>query len=77
MHRYAIGKGFELSLFCDVTIVTDDTRLGYSEVRHGVSDHCMFLPWLVSMKTAKDLLLTGREPSAAEARGMGLVTEVW
>ena len=59
VHRYAIGKGFELSLCCDVTIVTDDTRLGYNEVRYGVSGHCMFLPWLVNMKTAKDLLLTG------------------
>ncbi len=76
IHKYAIGKGFELSLFCDVTIVTDDTALGYNEVRYGVSGHCMFLPWLVNMKTAKDLLLTGRELSAAEAKDMGLVTDV-
>jgi len=72
----AIGKGFELSLFCDVTIVSDDTRLGYNEVRYGISAHCMFLPWLVNMKTAKDLLLTGREVTATEAKEMGLVTEV-
>lgn len=76
VHKYAIGKGFELSLFCDVTIVTEDTLLGYNEVRYGVSGHCMFLPWLVNMKAAKDLLLTGRELSAAEAKEMGLVTEV-
>lgn len=76
VHKYAIGKGFELTLFCDVTIVTDDARLGYNEVRYGVSGHCMFLPWLVNMKSAKDLLLTGRELSAWEAKEMGLVTEV-
>ncbi len=76
VHKFAIGKGFELSLFCDITIVTDDTRLGYNEVRYGVSGHCMLLPWLVNMKTAKDLLLTGRELSAMEAKEMGLVTEV-
>lgn len=76
VHKYAIGKGFELSLFCDVTIVTEDTLLGYNEVRYGVSGHCMFLPWLVNMRAAKDLLLTGRELSAAEAKEMGLVTEV-
>lgn len=76
IHKYAIGKGFEFSLFCDVSIVTSDTRMGYNEVRYGVSGHCMFLPWLVNMKTAKDLLLTGREVSAAEAKEMGLVTEV-
>ena len=72
----AIGKGFELSLFCDITIVSDDTRLGYKEVRYGISAHCMFLPWLVNMKMAKELLLTGREVTAAEAKEIGLVTNV-
>lgn len=76
VHGHAIGKGFELALLCDVTIVADDTRLGYREVRYGISGHCMFLPWLVGMKTAKDLLLTGRELDADEAQRLGLVTEV-
>ena len=76
VNTIAIGKGFELSLFCDVTIASDDTRIGYNEVRYGISGHCMFLPWLVNMKTAKDLLLTGRELTAAEAKEIGLVTEV-
>lgn len=76
VHKYAIGKGFELSLFCDVTIVTSDTRMGYSEVRYGISGHCMFMPWLVNMKAAKDLLLTGREVSPHEAKELGLVTQV-
>ena len=72
----AIGKGFELSLFCDITIVSDDVRLGYKELRYGISAHSMFLPWLVNMKMAKDLLLTGREVTAAEAKEIGLVTDV-
>ncbi|MDD9856967.1 MAG: enoyl-CoA hydratase/isomerase family protein [Gammaproteobacteria bacterium] len=76
VNSIAIGKGFELTLCCDVTIASDDTRFGYNEVRYGISGHCMFLPWLVGMKQAKDLLLTGRELSAPEARDMGLITEV-
>ena len=76
VNSIAIGKGFELSLCCDVTIASDDTRLGYNEVRYGISGHCMFLPWLVGMKAAKDLLLTGRELTAAEAKELGLVTQV-
>lgn len=76
VNSIAIGKGFELSLFCDITIASDDTRIGYNEVRYGISGHCMFLPWLVNMKTAKDLLLTGRELTAHEAKELGLVTEV-
>lgn len=76
IHGYAIGKGFELGLFCDVTIVTSDTMMGYNEVRYGISGHCMFMPWLVNMKTAKEMLLTARDVTAAEAKQLGLVTKV-
>ena len=72
----AIGKGFELAVLADITIVTDDTRLGYKEVRYGVSAMALYLPWLVNMKQAKELLLTGREVSPFEAKEMGLVTKV-
>ncbi|MEO8543595.1 MAG: enoyl-CoA hydratase/isomerase family protein [Betaproteobacteria bacterium] len=76
VNSIAIGKGFELTLFCDITIASDDTRIGYNEMRYGISGHCMFLPWLVNMKTAKDLMLTGREMTAHEAKDLGLITEV-
>ena len=76
VHYCAIGKGFEIATFCDITIVTDDTRLGYKEMRYGISGFHMTLPWLVNMKTARDLMLTGREVSAQEAKQIGLVTEV-
>lgn len=76
VHSIAIGKGFELSLFCDVTIVTSDTKMGYNEFRYAIGGHCMFLPWIVNMKTAKDIMLTGGEVSAQRAKDIGLVTEV-
>jgi len=76
VHYCAIGKGFEIASLCDITIVTDDTRLGYKEMRYGISGFHMILPWLVNMKTARDLLLTGRELGAQEAQQLGLVTEV-
>lgn len=76
VHGAAIGKGFELTLMCDISIVTSETSLGYAEVRHGISGFCMFLPWLVGMKAAKDLLLTGRKVPADECKQMGLVTQV-
>lgn len=76
VHKFAIGKGFELALFCDITIASSDTKIGYNEVRYGISGHCMFMPWLVNMKSAKDLLLTARDVTADEAKSMGLITEV-
>lgn len=76
VHYCAIGKGFELALFCDITIVTEETRLGYNEMRYGIAAMNLVMPWLISMKAAKDLMLTGREVSAKEAKDMGLITEV-
>ena len=76
VHYCAIGKGFEIATLCDITIITDDTRLGYKELRYGISGFHMILPWLVNMKTARDLMLTGRELGAQEAKEIGLVTEV-
>ncbi|WP_109212233.1 MULTISPECIES: enoyl-CoA hydratase/isomerase family protein [Microbacterium] len=76
VHGAAIGKGFELTMMADISIVTSDTELGYAEVRHGIAGFLMFLPWLVGMKAAKDLLLTGRKVSAAECKELGLVTQV-
>ena len=76
VHYCAIGKGFEIAILCDITIVTEDTRLGYKEMRYGISGFHMILPWLVNMKNARDLIFTGREVSAFEAKDMGLVTEV-
>lgn len=76
IHKYAIGKGFEMSLFCDISIVTSDVVMSYQELRHGLAAHCMFLPWVVNMKTAKELILTGRQVDAVEAKQLGLVTKV-
>jgi enoyl-CoA hydratase/carnithine racemase len=76
VHYCAIGKGFELALFSDITIVTDNTRFGYTEMRHGISGMNLVLPYLVHMKDAKMLMLTGRAVTAHEAKTMGLVTEV-
>lgn len=76
VHGHAIGKGFEITLFCDATIIASDCQMGYKELRYGLPGFAMFLPWLVPMKVAKDLILTGREVSAQEAKEIGLVTKV-
>jgi enoyl-CoA hydratase/carnithine racemase len=76
VRKYAIGQGFELATICDITIVTDDTQLGYNELRYGLSAGALYLPWLVNMKQCKELLFTGREITAHEAKEMGLVTKV-
>jgi methylglutaconyl-CoA hydratase len=74
----ALAGGCGIATLCDFTIAVPEAKFGYTEVRIG------FLPAIVSVflirqigeKRARDLLLTGRMVEAAEAKEMGLVTEI-
>ena len=76
IHGYCLGGAFELMLPCDFTIASDDCQLGEPEILFGAGPAFMMVPWMASHKRAKDVLLTGRRLSAAEALAMGLVTSV-
>ncbi len=76
---FCLAGGLELALWCDLRIVTEDSRLGYPERRWGVpliDGGTQRLPRIVGLGRALDLILTGRIIDAAEAREMGLVTEL-
>ncbi|MHB8503546.1 MAG: enoyl-CoA hydratase/isomerase family protein [Candidatus Acidiferrales bacterium] len=74
----ALAGGCGIATLCDFTIAVPEAKFGYTEVRIG------FLPAIVSVfltrqigdKHARDLLLTGRLVDAAEARALGLITEI-
>jgi methylglutaconyl-CoA hydratase len=74
----ALAGGCGIATLCDFTLAAPEAKFGYTEVRIG------FLPAIVSVfltrqigeKRARDLLLTGRVIEAAEAKEIGLITEV-
>ncbi len=74
----AIAGGCGLATVCDFTLAVPEAKFGYTEVRVG------FIPAIVSSyvvrqigeKRARDLLLSGRIFSAAEAKDMGIVNEL-
>jgi methylglutaconyl-CoA hydratase len=74
----ALAGGCGIAMLCDFTIASADAKFGYTEVRIG------FIPALVSLfvrrqigdKAARDLLLTGRIVEPAEAKAMGVITEI-
>jgi enoyl-CoA hydratase len=75
----ALGGGLELALCCDLRVAADTARLGLPEVRLAVtpgSGGTQRLPRIVGPARAKELLLTGRVLTAAEAERIGLVNEV-
>jgi enoyl-CoA hydratase/carnithine racemase len=77
VHSYCLAGGTDLMLACDLAVAADDAYFGYVDVRFGSGVVSMFLPWVVGMRTAKELLFTGEDRiSATEALRIGLVNRV-
>jgi enoyl-CoA hydratase len=77
VHSYCLAGGTDLMLACDLAIAADDAYFGYVDVRFGSGVVSMLLPWVVGLRTAKELLFTGEDRvSAEEAKRIGLVNRV-
>ncbi len=79
LNGVALGGGTELALTCDLRIAAPHAELGLTEVKLGIipgGGGTQRLSRLVGVGRAKDLILTGRRVSAAEALGFGLVNRV-
>jgi enoyl-CoA hydratase len=77
VHSYCLAGGTDLMLACDLAVVSDDAYVGYVDVRFGSGVVSMFLPWVVGMRAAKELLFTGNDRVPAdEALRIGLVNRV-
>ncbi len=78
VNGYALGGGFELALCCDLILVNENAKLGLPEVRLGLlpgGGGTQRLPRLVGPMRAKEMLMTGRMISAAEAVEFGAALE--
>lgn len=79
INGYALGGGCELAMACTFRIAADSAKLGQPEIDLGLIPGyagTQRLPRLVGRDRALDLILTGRQVTAAEALAMGLVTRV-
>ncbi|MEO2174581.1 MAG: enoyl-CoA hydratase/isomerase family protein [bacterium] len=77
VHGYCLGSALEITLACDVTISTDDCFFGEPEVKHGDGIICLILPWIIGVKAAKEMLLTGDDRVSAErALALGIINKI-
>jgi enoyl-CoA hydratase len=77
VHSYCLAGGTDLMLACDLAVAADDASFGYVDVRFGSGVVSLFLPWVVGVRAAKELLFTGEDRVAAsEALRIGLVNRV-
>lgn len=77
VHSYCLAGGTDLMLACDLAVAADDAYFGYVDVRFGSGVVSMFLPWVIGVRAAKELLFTGEDRvPASEALRIGLVNRV-
>lgn len=76
---YCLGAGLNIAAICDLRIAAEDARLGIPAARMGLgyrASSMKNLVDLVGIAYAKEIMLTARQLTAAEARQMGLVHHV-
>ena len=79
VHGFCVGAAFNLALACDLIVAADTAKFMMSFVQVGlISDGggMYFLPRLVGVHKAKELLFLGDSISAVQAQDLGIVNRV-
>lgn len=70
VHGYCLAGASELATGCDLVYIAEDAQLGYPAVRFGVPD-MQFHAWMLGMRAAMEMMLTGDSISGIEAARLG------
>jgi cyclohexa-1,5-dienecarbonyl-CoA hydratase len=78
VHGHCLGGGMELATFCDFVLAEESAKFGQPEIKLACFPPIAMitLPPLCGLKTAMDLILTGRTISAEDARRLGIVSRI-
>jgi enoyl-CoA hydratase len=71
VHGYCLAGGTELATACDLVYVAEDAKIGYPVVRSISPPDNQFYPWIVGLRRAMELMLTGDHMSGSEAVACG------
>ncbi|HBV88273.1 MAG TPA: enoyl-CoA hydratase [Desulfosporosinus sp.] len=75
----AIGAGLDMALMCDIRVAADDAQLSAGYVNAGIvpgDGGAFYMPRLVGVAKALEILWTGEFISASEAEKIGMVNKV-
>ena len=77
VHGYCLAGGTELATACDLVYVADDAKIGYPVVRAISPPDNQFYPWIVGLRRAMELMLTGDHMSGEEAAQCGFANRAY
>lgn len=80
LHGWVIGGGFEWTLSFDLRYAAEDTTFKMTESEVGVTisnASTLLMPLMIGAGRARELVFTGREMDASEAKDIGLVADVF
>jgi enoyl-CoA hydratase/carnithine racemase len=79
VHGWCLGGGFELALYCDARVASDDARFGFPEMALGAfpgAGGAVALPRLIGRAAAAPFFYRGHRATAAEALKLCIVEQV-
>ncbi len=77
IHGYCLAGGSELATACDLVYVAEDAQIGYPPVRSMSTPDCAYHPWLIGMRRAMEMMLTGDSITGIEAAQYGVATRAF
>jgi enoyl-CoA hydratase len=77
VHGYCLAGGTELATSCDLVYVAEDAKIGYPVVRSMSPPDNQFFPWMVGMRNAMEMMLTGDAISGKQAVDYGFANRAF
>jgi enoyl-CoA hydratase len=77
VHGYCLAGGSELATACDLVYVAEDAQIGYPPTRLMSPPDMQFHPWLLGMRRAMEMYLTGDAITGKEAAAEGFANRAY
>ena len=77
VHGWCLAGGSELAFACDLVYCAEDAQIGYPAVRTMSPPDNQFHAWILGMRAAMELMLTGDAISGTEAVRLGFANRAF
>jgi enoyl-CoA hydratase len=77
VHGYCLAGGSELATACDLVYAAEDAQIGYPPVRAMSTPDCAYHPWVMGMRAAMEMMLTGDSMTGIEAARVGFANRAF